>query len=30
MRWEKSWESTLAYLHLACAIITYRAAGLPG
>ncbi len=30
IRWEKSWESALGFLHLACATITYRAAGLLG
>jgi transposase len=29
-RWEKKVENYLALLHLACAIITYRAAGLFG
>lgn len=27
-RWEKKLENYLAFLHLACALITYRAAGL--
>ena len=30
IRWEKTWESALGFLHLACATITYRAAGLLG
>ncbi len=30
VRWEKTWESALGFLHLACAVITYRAAGLLG
>ena len=30
IRWEKTWESALGFLHLACAVITYRAAGLLG
>ena len=30
VRWEKTWESALGFLHLACATITYRAAGLLG
>ena len=29
-RWEKKLENYLAMLHLACALITYRAAGLMG
>ena len=28
VRWEKTWESALGFLHLACAVVTYRAAGL--
>jgi putative transposase len=30
IRWEKKPENYLAMLHLACALITYRATGLPG
>ena len=30
IRWEKKPESYLALLHLVCALITYRAIGLPG
>jgi putative transposase len=30
IRWEKKPENYLAMLHLACALITFRAAGLPG
>jgi putative transposase len=30
IRWEKKTENYLAMLHLACALVTYRAAGLPG
>ena len=30
IRWEKTWESALGFLHLACAVITYRAAALLG
>ena len=30
IRWEKKPENSLAMLHLACALITFRAAGLPG
>jgi putative transposase len=30
IRWEKRPENYLAMLHLACALVTYRAAGLPG
>jgi putative transposase len=30
IRWEKKPENYLAMLHLACALVTYRAAGLPG
>ena len=30
VRWERSWESALGFLHLACATITYRAARLLG
>jgi transposase len=30
VRWEKSWESALGFLHLACATLTFRAAGLLG
>ena len=30
IRWEKTWESALGFLHLACAVVTYRAAGLLG
>jgi putative transposase len=30
LRWEKKPESYLALLHLVCALITYRAIGLPG
>jgi putative transposase len=30
IRWEKKVENYLALLHLACAWITYRAAGLLG
>ena len=30
IRWEKTWESALGFLHLACAVIAYRAAGLMG
>jgi transposase len=30
VRWEKKAENYLGMLHLACAIITWRAAGLPG
>ena len=30
VRWETTWESALGFLHLACAVITYRAAGLLG
>ena len=30
VRWEKTWQSALGFLHLACAVITYRAAGLLG
>ena len=29
-RWEKKPANYLAMLHLACALVTYRAAGLPG
>lgn len=29
IRWEKKPESYLALLHLVCALITYRAIGLP-
>ncbi len=25
IRWEKTWQSALAFLHLACAVITFRA-----
>ena len=28
-RWEKKLENYLGFLHLACALITYRTAGLP-
>ena len=30
VRWEKTWQSALGFLHLACAVVTYRAAGLLG
>ena len=30
VRWEKKPENYLALLHLVCALLTYRAAGLPG
>ncbi len=30
IRWEKKPANYLAMLHLACALVTYRAAGLPG
>ena len=30
IRWEKRPQSYLAMLHLACALVTYGAAGLPG
>ncbi len=30
VRWEKTWESALGFLHLACAVIAYRASGLLG
>jgi putative transposase len=30
IRWEKKPENYLAMLHLACALVTYRATGLPG
>ncbi len=30
IRWEKTWESALGFLHLACALVAYRAAGLLG
>lgn len=30
IRWEKKPENDLGLLHLVCALITYRAAGLPG
>jgi transposase len=30
IRWEKKPEKYLAILHLACALVTYRAVGLPG
>ena len=30
IRWEKKPENYLAMLHLACALVTYRASGLPG
>jgi putative transposase len=30
VRWEKKPENYLGLLHLVCALITYRAAGLPG
>jgi putative transposase len=30
IRWEKKVENYLAFLHLACAVITYRCAGLIG
>jgi transposase len=30
IRWEKKAENYLAFLHLACAIMTYRAAGVLG
>ena len=30
IRWEKRPANYLAMLHLACALVTYRAAGLPG
>ncbi len=30
IRWEKKPQNYLAMLHLACALITYRAVGLPG
>ena len=30
IRWEKKPENYLALLHLVCAFLTYRAAGLPG
>jgi putative transposase len=30
IRWEKKPDSYLGPLHLVCALITYRAAGLPG
>jgi putative transposase len=30
IRWEKKPQNYLALLHLVCALITYRAIGLPG
>ena len=30
IRWEKKPENYMGMLHLACALVTYRAAGLPG
>jgi putative transposase len=30
IRWEKKPQNYLAMLHLACALVTYRASGLPG
>ena len=30
VRWERTWESALGFLHLACAVVTYRVAGLLG
>lgn len=30
VRWEKTWQSALGFLRLACAIITHRQAGLLG